>query len=59
MPKIGIGELLRRVDAVFEIAHLLNKAGYDSQLIQKTLIDPLINAVNVRIEYGAMSEEGE
>ena len=60
MPKIGIkGELLRRVDAIIEIARLLYKAGYDSQPIQQTLIDPLVNAISIRIEYGAETPKDE
>ena len=53
MPVIGIrGELIRRVEAIIEVARLLYKAGYKEEIIQKTLIDPMIEAVEIRIEYG-------
>ena len=60
MPKIGIrGELNRKVDAVIEIARDFQKAGYDSRIIQKTLINPLIQAVEIRMEYGVDTPKEE
>ena len=47
------GAVCRRVEVVIEIARLLYKAGYDSRIIQKAIIDPLIKEAEIRIEYGA------
>ena len=54
MPKLGIkAELTGRIEAIIEIARLLVKAGHDPALIQKTLIDPIFEAVTIRIEHGS------
>jgi hypothetical protein len=58
MPKIGIKtELTHRIEAIIEIARLMVKAGYKPDLIQKALIEPIVEAVSIRIAYGAMPEE--
>jgi hypothetical protein len=58
MPKIGIkAELTHRLEAIIEIARFMVKAGHDPRLIQETLIDPVINALSIRITYGPWPEE--
>ena len=56
--KQGIkAELSERVEVIIEVAQLLVKAGYDLQLVQQILIDPLLNAADARINYGNMPGE--
>ena len=47
------GEVCRKVEAIIEIARLLYKAGYSERVIQKAIIDPLIQEAEIRIVYGA------
>ena len=58
MPKLGIkAELTRRIEAVIEIARFMAKKGRDPKLIQEALIDPLVEAVSIRLTYGRVPEE--
>jgi hypothetical protein len=58
--KIGIkAELTRRIEAIIEIARLMVKAGHNPNLIQTALIDPIVEAVSIRIVHGVAPKEAK
>jgi hypothetical protein len=60
MPKLGIkGQPARRIEAIIEIARLMVRAGHNPKIIQRTLIDPIIEVVEIRIEYGVSTSKEE
>jgi len=60
MPYVGVrAELTKRIEAIIEIGQLMVKKGHNPKLIQETLIDPIIDALSMRIEHGPGPEEGK
>ncbi|GHU67373.1 hypothetical protein FACS189447_09510 [Spirochaetia bacterium] len=51
-------EISGRVDAIIEIAQMLVKQGHKQTTIEELLIKPIIDSIEIRMEYGVMEYRG-